>query len=218
MLRFKKYSGRIIYAVNIRKMFWFLVLLVFLAGLVITTFTVQKSFFPVISVMAKTTASRETENTINNTVLSVIEQNDISYSSLYKLSQNSNGIITAIESNTKNLNFLKSQLSVTINREMEQLQEKTLNIPLGSVLSSAMLSGWGPKIPIKINRVGYASVDFVSDFVSAGVNQTKHNISVSVNAEINIIFMRRNIKLDIQTTVPVTETVIVGEVPSLYKN
>ncbi|MBO7208620.1 MAG: sporulation protein YunB [Clostridia bacterium] len=218
MLRFKKYSGRIIYAVNIKRIFWFLVLLIFLAGLVITTYSVQQSFIPVVTVTAETTAVREVENIIDTTVLTVIEQNDISYSNLYKLKQNDNGVVSAIESNTKNINLLKSQLSISINKEMGQLQEKTLNIPLGSIFSSAMFTGWGPKIPIKINRVGYASVDFVSDFVSAGVNQTKHNIAVSVNAEISVILMKQNLEFDIQTTVPVTETVIVGEVPSFYKN
>ena len=218
MLRFKKYSGRIIYAVNIKRIFWFLVLLIFLAGLVITTYSVQQSFIPVVTVTAETTAVREVENIIDTTVLTVIEQNDISYSNLYKLKQNDNGVVSAIESNTKNINLLKSQLSISINKEMGQLQEKTLEIPLGSIFSSAMFTGWGPKIPIKINRVGYASVDFVSDFVSAGVNQTKHNIAVSVNAEISVILMKQNLEFDIQTTVPVTETVIVGEVPSFYKN
>ena len=218
MLRFKKYSGRIIYAVNIKRIFWFLVLLIFLAGLVITTYSVQQSFIPVVTVTAETTAVREVENIIDTTVLTVIEQNDISYSNLYKLKQNDNGVVSAIESNTKNINLLKSQLSISINKEMGQLQEKTLNIPLGSIFSSAMFTGWGPKIPIQINRVGYASVDFVSDFVSAGVNQTKHNIAVSVNAEISVILMKQNLEFDIQTTVPVTETVIVGEVPSFYKN
>ncbi|MBQ2754959.1 MAG: sporulation protein YunB [Clostridia bacterium] len=218
MLRFRKYSGRFIYAVNIRKIFWFIILLVFLAGLVITTYSVQQSFIPVVTVTAKTTAVREVENIIDSTVLTVIEQNDVSYNSLYRLKENDSGVVSAVESNTKNINLLKSQLSISINEKMGQLQEKTLQIPLGSIFSSAMFTGWGPKIPIKINRVGYASIDIDGDFVSAGVNQTKHNIVASVNAQISIILMKQNITINIETTVPVTETVIVGEVPSIYRN
>ena len=118
MLRFRKYSGRFIYAVNIRKIFWFIILLVFLAGLVITTYSVQQSFIPVVTVTAKTTAVREVENIIDSTVLTVIEQNDVSYNSLYRLKENDSGVVSAVESNTKNINLLKSQLSISINEKL----------------------------------------------------------------------------------------------------
>lgn len=214
----KKYSGRIIYAINIRRIFWFLMLIVFSVGLVVTTFCVQRSFVPVVTVTAKATANREAVNIINGAVSELLSKNNITYNDLYTITRDEKNVVSSIQINAQNINVLKSQLATEINKKMELLQEKTLQIPLGSIFSSVMFTGWGPKIPVKINRAGYATVDFNSTFLSGGVNQTKHTVSAVVKTEISMILMKQTVTVNVETSVPVTETVIVGDVPSLYKN
>ena len=77
-------------------------------------------------------------------------------------------------------------------------------------------SGRGPEISLKLHQVGAVDTEIHSEFISEGINQTKHRISVLVTVEISAILPLHSTDIKISDEFLVSETVIVGEIPNVY--
>ncbi|MBR2333972.1 MAG: sporulation protein YunB [Clostridia bacterium] len=64
--------------------------------------------------------------------------------------------------------------------------------------------------------IGTANCDFVSSFVSAGINQTVHRIYIDVYADINVITPIADPTISVKAEVLVCENLIVGKIPDTY--
>ena len=64
---------------------------------------------------------------------------------------------------------------------------QNLDIALGTFTGLALLTGFGPDVSIKIMPIGTANCDFVSTFISAGINQTIHRIYLYTVCKVNIV-------------------------------
>ena len=64
-------------------------------------------------------------------------------------------------------------------------------------------------------RVFIVDVNFEDDFVSAGVNQVRHRLMISVVVNATLCSMTESTPICIVTDIPLAETVISGDVPVL---
>lgn len=151
---------------------------------------------------------------INSTVPDVLEEMNITSADLETISQNSSGIISSINVNTVTVNKLKNIISLRIQENISQIQNRKIYIALGTILGSELFNGCGPSIPLNISLSGNVKSDFESTFESGGVNQTVHKLSVKISADINIIMPMGTFSTAVETSVLVGETVIVGSVPT----
>ena len=82
------------------------------------------------------------------------------------------------------------------------------------------LGGWLSQCRDKYNEEHYGSfiteADIESSFKSGGINQTVHSVSMRVKTTVNIILPCGLTSVSLETAVPVTETVIVGNVPDIF--
>jgi sporulation protein YunB len=138
------------------------------------------------------------------------------YSSLVLLSYDDGGSIISIESNMVNINRLKSRVTQLINQRISTIEDTELGIPLGTISGINLLYGRGPSIPVKLTPRGYSTVNLVSKFTSAGINQTLHQITLTVQAEITAIIPGYTSSVLVETEFIVAQTVIVGYVPESY--
>lgn len=97
-----------------------------------------------------------------------------------------------------------------------RLDKAEVTIPFGALLGSQLFSGMGPMIRVQLVPMGYALVDFESSFFDAGINQTKHQIDIVVNASFGMILATGNNNIEVKTSIPVAQTIIVGDVPNSY--
>ena len=74
-----------------------------------------------------------------------------------------------------------------------------------------MLSGRGPRIPVRIISVAYANTEFKNAFSSTGINQTRHRIIIEANVTVGILIPGEKTSAEITTEITVAETVIVGQ-------
>ena len=91
-----------------------------------------------------------------------------------------------------------------------------LGVPIGSVLLPELLSGRGPKIPVRVLAVRTSDAVFRSSFESAGINQTKHSIIIDIHVVITILTWTGTQEISVDSAVVAAETVIVGTVPTTY--
>lgn len=153
---------------------------------------------------------------INEAVYSELEDESINYGNLVTIIYNSDNSISSIESNMVNINRIKARITKCVNDELISLNEHNLSISLGTVSGFEMFYNQGPLIPIKVQPEGYIEATLISNFESAGINQTLHRIIVEIKTEISAIIPGYTSSATVETQFVMAETVIVGSVPDTY--
>lgn len=212
-MRFKYYV-RLFGQMNVKRSFALFAIILLL--IVFTIMYVLKSISPVIKVVcestAKTIALKVTEETVNELI------SNVEYDSLMNVKYNEQGKIIAINANVINMNKLSSEIAYKIEEKLNNLDKQTVEIPLGKIWGLDIFSGYGPSINIKIIPLGNTETEYKTEFISQGINQTKHTIYLEIKSTVSIIapFMSDSVTTNSRMTV--AETVVVGEIPQIYYN
>ena len=190
--------------------------------LIVTVITWMISVFetkikPMVSMMAQTRAKVIALTAINDGIREEIIKN-ISYEDLITLKKDENQRITALQTNMVKMNEMQAKTLHVIQDKISNINESELKIPIGSLFDSSFFSGLGPKITIKVMPFGAVEGHFVDEFVSAGINQTKHKINLEFISTIVVIIPLSKIVTQVVSSIPIAETIIVGNVPNTYLN
>lgn len=171
---------------------------------------------PTFAALAVNQARNIAIRTIHQTVSKNVSQKQTEYDSIVALERSADNSITALKSNLSGISKLKSDLNLEILHNISQIDRDRLQIPLGSLLGSDLFAGLGPKISFQIMPYGTAETDIITNFKEAGINQTMLDVSVKVKADVSVLMPTLRKKSTVETTVPVMQTVIVGDVPDSY--
>ena len=187
--------------------------------LVVASFSMGFAYYhtkinPLIVSLAKKRSSQIVVTTINRVVNDYMTDNNIGYDDLADINRGEDGQIKAIFLNTNAINKLKATLALNVQSELEKIKSAEIKIPLGAILDVPFLAGAGPMINIELVPIGCALVDFESSFSSAGINQTKHQIDIIINADFGMILSAGSENISIKANVPTVQTIIIGEVPN----
>lgn len=129
------------------------------------------------------------------------------------VNRSGSGQVTAVSANTDRLNALRSAVLKKLEKSLNG--KVTAYIPIGSLTNLRVLNGRGPKVPVKLQLESSADVSFQTEFTSAGVNQSCHRITMTVQARAYSQSNRFEVRLEEETSIILAETVVVGEVPDL---
>ena len=113
-------------------------------------------------------------------------------------------------------NRLQSAVLADVLQKLSEVSTRELSIPLGSLTGTPLLAGRGPLIRIKMQSVGSSSAHFENAFLSAGINQTRHEILLVVDVYASILLPGFSTVTKVTNRYAVAETVIVGSVPDTY--
>jgi len=178
---------------------------------------IDRGLKPAVIAMSEAQVRYITVKAMNNAVKKVLNSN-IKYTDLINIMTDRNGKISLIQANTVKMNALGSETSSIAQDEIRTMGQEGIYIPLGAVFNSKILAGLGPKIKVTIIPVGSVTTDFATEFENAGINQTRHKIFMIMEANVRVVIPLGSDTAHIKTRVPVTETIIVGEVPDYYIN
>lgn len=178
--------------------------------------TLARRFYPVLREMAVTEAGNAVSVVINNSIAEKMSNGELRYDDIITLEKNAEGRVMAIMTDMSKVNLLKSEITAEIIRDLSGDVKTRVYIPLGNVTGLNLLSGKGPALPVEIVAVTMANTEFVNRFSAAGINQTRHQIVVLVNAAVSVLIPGGNAYAEVHAEVTVAETVIVGEVPETY--
>ena len=170
-------------------------------------------YLPAVSALAVTQVDNSTSTLINDAIDRQISQGNIRYEDLVTLEKNLDGQITALKTNMAEVNRLKTETLSIINREITGLGREDLGVPLGSVVFPALFSGRGPLLPVRLVTVRTASADFENRFTHAGINQTLHQIILTVEVTVTVMTPAGAQDVPVRSQVVAAQTVIVGSVP-----
>jgi hypothetical protein len=71
---------------------------------------------------------------------------------------------------------------------------------------------------VKIIPAKQVTVEVENRFEQAGINQTRHLINFKINSRIKIAVPLVDKDVEVATTIPLADTIIVGSVPDTYLN
>ena len=171
---------------------------------------------PIIREIATTRVSNESSFAINRAIVRQIEDNDIDYDRMILLEKNDQGGISAIKTNMAEVNRLKTEILSMVDEEVLELSVNEIGIPLGSVILPEFFSGKGPTLPVRVLSVSTSDASFESLFSQAGINQTRHQIMLTVSATMTVLTPLGTQNVTAESQMIVAETVIVGSVPNTY--
>ena len=153
--------------------------------------------------------------TINRAVKEVTAQG-ITYEELIDAQTDAQGRISMLRANTMRMNELAARTALLAEEELNSAENQFVEIPLGAALGVRFLSGFGPRLEVQIPPVGAVHTSFDTEFETAGINQTRHKIFLNLRATVSLIVPTGSQLVEVTSTVPIAESIIVGEVPDSF--
>ena len=152
---------------------------------------------------------------INEAIKSNISP-DIQYQNLMKIQLNNEGKVTLIQPNTGEINRIASEATLAVQKRLQDLPKVSIKIPVGQVMGSKIMAGFGPDITVKIVPIGFVESTINDRFDLAGINQVRHRIYVTIKAVVKMVIPLINQEVQVSTDIPLVEAVIMGDVPNVY--
>lgn len=184
--------------------------------LIILSFFIIKRLEPAFWSNVEEYAVKNVNNSINQAVSDVLEQENISYNDIVTLRTTEENDITAVEFNSVKMNILRTHISKSIDKSISDYKNNELNLKFGTIFGTPLLAGMGPDIKIKISPTSQTIIDFRDSLNEGGINQVKHSIHMLVSVNINITTATIAKSKQINLTIPVADTIIIGKVPRYY--
>ncbi len=171
---------------------------------------------PVMNQVAEARAQSVAVSIINDEVNQTITSESIEYGALVNLQKDEHMRVAAVTANIVEMNRLKAELGANIQKRLRTVEEMQAWIPLGTLISGGLFIGYGPRIKLQLTPVGYADVNIADSFTQAGINQTRHEIHLTVKATVRVLLPITSISTTVTTDIPVAQSVIIGEVPDSF--
>ena len=173
---------------------------------------------PVIMRYAVSVAETIMLDSANEAVIKILNENEISYDDIVKLTTNDDGYVTSLEIDIYQINNLKSRISNKTSSIIEEKEYYDVGIPIGTFLGNTYTAGIGPKLNFKMQLTTTAVVDFGHKFESAGINQVLHMVMINIDIEGSLIISGYSKTITASTSAVAAQTVIVGKTPDAFTN
>lgn len=190
-------------------------LLLFCLGLL--SFLVCASIFlrSISTQIAVSDASDVVSMRVNQIIAEVMAEGQYDGDYFVSFEKTESGEVSAISCQMARINTLSAKILDRVVGATENTVT-TVKIPLGNLSGVSLLMGRGPKIPVEIVTLTSSRVAFKNNIVSAGINQTKHQIALQILVDIDVLVPWGTASTQVSAEVLIADTVIVGQVPETY--
>ncbi|RUT29063.1 sporulation protein YunB [Paenibacillus zeisoli] len=104
----------------------------------------------------------------------------------------------------------------TVQSTLDRISKLSENIPLGQALGSPILASFGPKIPFRIEPKSDVKVDLNTRRQNAGINMILVEVYLRVKTEVSVVVPFDMVPQSVETEIPVSYLLVVGDVPTYY--
>ena len=175
----------------------------------------EKSLTQVILNTAYAKAYAIAVETMNEAVRESL-QSGAAYEDLITVRTDGAGRITMLAANTARMNELAVSVALRAQSALETRDSASIAVPLGAALKAPFFSSLGPRVPVRLSPVGSVSAAFATEFEAAGINQTRHQVVIEAEVELNVLAPGSETTLTVSSQISVAETVLIGNVPDSY--
>lgn len=183
----------------------------FLLSAFILDYKLKASIIEIARAKAQIKVMEKINMVINEQIVANVEYRDI-----VEIHKDKDDRIVLLQPNTILLNKMMAGSVIEITRAMDKLTEESIEIPLGQITGSKILAGYGPKIKVRMITAGQINVDVLDKFEEASINQTRHLIYFHISSQVKVAVPFLDEEVKVATTIPLAETIIIGNVPETY--
>ena len=195
-----------------RRGIWALLLL----GLVLFALALSGRFLSRLSSeIAVSDASDLVSAEVNRVIARVMAQESLEGASFVRFERNEAGDLIAVSADMGRINALSSEILEQVVGTAEN-RSLRVRIPLGNLTGVSLLMGRGPLVPVEILMLTSSRVGFDNSIVSAGINQTKHQILLTVTVDIDVLVPWGTESTEVKSQVLIADTIVVGQVPETF--
>ena len=192
----------------------FVFFLFIILPIILLMYAFMKNIEPTMSAICESNGKMIALRATNEAVYKYID--GVKYENLITIEKDSNGKIIALIANAMEINKITNKVSLDIQDTLDNTIESSVVIPIGSLLGTEFLGGYGPKVNLKTVPIGEVETKFKSEFVKSGINQTKHSIILQVNVGVQILAPFYTKTMWHTNEILVAETIIVGDTPTAF--
>lgn len=171
---------------------------------------------PIIRTVGGNALKNTLSNVLDGTVNDMVDQLGVRYGDMVNIERNADGTIAAITLNSTCINGYKADISDGCSDKLSNFTETVVPVPIGSIIGGSFFNGRGACIDVAATIYGFAVTDVISEFHSAGINQTRHIIYLNVEASAHAYMGLCHLNESVDETIILVETIIVGQVPNSY--
>ncbi|MDH7578705.1 MAG: sporulation protein YunB [Bacillota bacterium] len=175
----------------------------------------ENNLKPTIREIAEAKARWVATEAVNDAIKQKITQS-VDYHELIFVHKDTQGRVVLMQPNIVRINRLASDTTLAIQTTLKELANDQFFIPVGQVLGSQLLANYGPRIRVSIYPVGTVRTNVFDRFEEAGINQTRHRLYLDIQSQVKVVIPLITSNVKVATQVPVTDTIIVGQVPETY--
>lgn len=151
---------------------------------------------------------------INRIISENINSLNMQFNEITSFNRDKNGRIISISINSILLNSAILQIEEEILKDLTR-SSLTIGMPLGNLFGIKFLSGKGPTLNVSIYPIMSTAQEPKSELISGGINQSLHRITTVFETEVSCLAPFYKTKCNISTTIVISETLIVGEIPEI---
>lgn len=196
-----------------RRLFFTLLLLAALLGLLF--WYLEQNLTNVVLSLANARAKALAVTALNEAADEVLREG-ITYDDLIDVTLDDTGRVQLIQANTREMNLLASRVSLNAQMRLEAIENQYVMVPLGSAFGLTLFAGSGPEIRVDIVPVGTVTASLDTEFQSAGINQTRHKVYLTLRGNVRIVIPTGADIVEAVSEVAVAESIIVGDVPDSF--
>ena len=193
----------------------FRILILVLLVLMILLIFFSKNLSRMMGDMAHARAYSMALEAINESVMQIMEEG-IDYNDLIHITMDGEGHVASLRSNSILMSRLATRTALVAEEKLNSIENQTVSLPLGSALGVKFLAGVGPRVQVAIVPIGAVSATFSSTLESAGINQTLHQVFLTLRSTVRIILPTGSETVEVVGSLPVAENIIVGLVPESF--
>lgn len=138
------------------------------------------------------------------------------FSEFINIERNNQNDIVMISANSSLVNNLARNTAIVSQNKINSLKSFDVNIPLGTLSGVPLLSEKGPSVNVVVSPIGSVNCTFSSEFISAGINQTLHQIYINVQSRVDLIMPTSHMEVETVTPILICESVIIGKIPDTF--
>ncbi|WP_036745798.1 sporulation protein YunB [Paenibacillus sp. UNC451MF] len=189
--------------------------------IIIVLFTVQsfvyieKNLRPPLVNLAKVRIKQIATQAINTAISDRIARGT-NFEQLIDWRTDKNGKTTGFMLNYAEHMRITADTITTVQSQLSQLQAIPEHIPLGQAMDSSIIASFGPNIPVRLVPAGNVKVDLNTRYQNAGINMILVEVYIHITAEVSVIIPFDSEPEVVETEVPVSYALIVGDVPTYY--
>lgn len=156
-------------------------------------------------------------DSVNSSILMSL-QNKVNYNDLIYIEKDNQGNVSFMSTNSQKVNQISRDIVSNTKMILQNKLNEGIDIPYLAFTGINFISGYGRTTKLKNLSVSDVSCGFISKFESVGINQTLHSIYVNIKVQVRLSCLLSHNIQQTNCMVLISETVLVGKVPSTYLN